>query len=231
MKFLNMMKVATLPSMIIILLFSSNILSEDYSELTKEYDEKYSKLGIPYRKEFKDNVVYILPDTISPDALKNRQDPNNKVDVMDSLDKIKKEGLKRFEEASEKIAQETGEAVMYIMEGDPKSNGEFEYFTLPQDKLITGCMYTRGYTYPDHCSSDDGVLIFQAGKDPQSKLDEIARSQGKLSEYNKVPPNYDPEGCQIDTNGINHPCDEIKVVDLISQSGTNEPTNSNTALP
>jgi hypothetical protein len=210
MKVLNMIKVIIAPSLIIIPFFSSNAFSEDpYSELTKPYDEKYRKLGIPYRKEFKDGVVYILPDTPQ-----NSEDQNNKIGRDDF---IEEEGRKRFDEAAKKMAKETGGTMMYIMEGYPKKNGEFDYFVLPEDKMLSGCTYPSGYTYPVSCSSEDGEDIFKAGIDPQSKLDEIARSQGKLSEYNKVPQGYDPDGCQIMPDGTERPCEETKVVDLISK--------------
>jgi hypothetical protein len=218
MKVLNMLKIIITPLLTIMLFSASNVFSEDlYSELTKPYDEKYKKLGIPYRKEIKDNVIYILPDTTQKNEVST-----NQVGGDGFLDE---EGRKRFEEGARLIAKETGGTMMYIMEGSPEIKGEVEYFVMPEDKMLSDCIYTKGYTYPSNCTSDDEEIkfIFQAGIDPQSTLDEIARSQGKLSEYNKIPEDYDPDGCQVMPDGTERPCGETTVIDMISQKDSQQP--------
>jgi hypothetical protein len=65
-----------------------------------------------------------------------------------------------------------------------------DLFELPQGERIVGCSYSAGATFPDRCTDDSDNLVFEAGREPQSVLDEMMKKQGIVSTYNIVPKGY-----------------------------------------
>lgn len=62
-----------------------------------------------------------------------------------------------------------------------------DYFELPERDQLDNCVYTQGYSYPDICFDLNNNKIFDSSEDDQSVLDAIAKKQGRLGKYNKIP--------------------------------------------
>lgn len=115
------------------------------------------------------------------------------------------EGLERSIKADEETSKRNGWPPSVFMPPDEEDSEDLSKpltFELPADEQLTGCMYARGYSYPNFCFDDDGKLIFKAGKDPQSVLDSIAGHQGKRGQFNIVPKGYTPGPIDDDAQDV-----------------------------
>ena len=62
-----------------------------------------------------------------------------------------------------------------------------DYFSIPENEGLVGCVYTKGFSYPSICGDRKGKVIFDVSKHSQKTLDKIIASQGKKGKYNKIP--------------------------------------------
>lgn len=75
---------------------------------------------------------------------------------------------------------------------EPFEEGTKDYvprdFEMPHNEILSGCIYTATFSFPDICLDDAGKVIFNYDKgDGQAVLDKIIKSQGKKGKYNKLP--------------------------------------------
>lgn len=98
-----------------------------------------------------------------------------------------KSEIETTETANKIIGQTDGGFLIVEEPGAPYAEGPD--FEMPFDELLTGCMYTATYSYPEFCFDEEGSKIFDYTVDGQEVLDRIMlRQKGKLGNYNKLPP-------------------------------------------
>ena len=137
-------------------------------------DEHVNSTG---RKLFKDGKLIPYPYTVATSR------PNQGTFTPDG-------GKERFDEATKKFAEETDGIPGYVMTPAPIPEDDIENFELSIEERIPGCSYAAGYTFPDFCHNSENEVIFEAGRDSQSVLDQLKKEHGIKSNYNIVPKGY-----------------------------------------
>jgi hypothetical protein len=92
----------------------------------------------------------------------------------------------------------------------PSFPGDLLMFEIPQSDTIPGCTYTSSFSFPDFCNNAANEIIFTAGRDPQSVLDELMLKHGIVSKYNVVPKDYDPDLPSYPYPAIKFPEEELR---------------------
>lgn len=89
-------------------------------------------------------------------------------------------------ETTNKVVGQTDDGFL-IVEEPGADFAEGSDFEMPFNEVLTGCMYTATYSYPEFCFDDEGTKIFDYTIDGQEVLDRmILRQKGKLGKYNKI---------------------------------------------
>jgi hypothetical protein len=152
-------------------------------------------------------VVIFLPLTVKAEEHKTmllRKDGKViRVPILSDAKRIEsayvdEEGLKKSQEAFDEFRKSQGLPPAPVFVPPPEEQrdpNEIETFQLPEAQLISGCIYTKGSSFPNYCfdegaDGEESKVIFEAGKDPQTTLDAIKASQGITGEYNVVPEGY-----------------------------------------
>ena len=106
-------------------------------------------------------------------------------------------------------------------------------FELNESEIIEGCNYSVGFSFPYNCTDEEENIIFTAGKDPQSVLDQLMVKQGIKSQHNKVPDDY-IDGQSYPNPREPYPLEALKELSAQfkkRQNSTPSPEPTATALP
>jgi hypothetical protein len=104
-----------------------------------------------------------------------------------------KEDYIKAQEAHDEMMKEQGlppSPVHVFVKKEKYDPNDKLYFELPPDEALGGCEYNKGYSFPSACYDENNERIFEAGKDPQSVLDDIKLNEGYTGEYNVVSEDY-----------------------------------------
>ena len=131
----------------------------------------------PYLMMFKDGEMIPVPY--------KTPEPRNKFSI-----RADEEADRIFREESAKIAKQYGTTPGYVIPGENLKPGTEIVFELPQEQRLKNCIYAAGFSFPSKCEDENGAVVFEAGKDPQSVLDSLKADQGIRGPYNVVPDDY-----------------------------------------
>jgi hypothetical protein len=138
---------------------------------------------------YKDGEVIRVP--APPEQDLSEEDPTEAYKLADPEGyQMAQDGMKAYRESQ---GMPPGQWYFPPKKRDPNKPKLFE---IPPDEAIPGCHYAAGASFPHLCYGEkidvppSKRIVFTAGKDSQSVLDEIKKKYGITGEYNVVPENY-----------------------------------------
>lgn len=129
------------------------------------------------RKLFKDGEIIESPTPIA------QQTPARSV-------YFNEESLQKNLDTEQKVNDSNGWPPSTLSTSSRNKGENLDYFELPPEESIPGCTYTSGFSFPDFCTDEQNNVIFEAGKHPQSVLDELEATHKIKSVHNVIPQSW-----------------------------------------